>query len=136
MGNNDRQTPPKKRPPKKKSTNRNGGPETVFINIRLTKADADALGKVVLGAGDIENMIAEWAEDGYKFSISIDQKSDGFIASIYGKSCIEENRHKILTGRGATFENAVLSLWWKHTKHCDEGIFPGWDEAPDKSAFG
>jgi hypothetical protein len=110
---------------KRKSSGGSKGNNFTFVNISLNSADKEALAAADIGADGIWDFIAEQVDNGYKLSFNQDRRSDGYLVTMSGVACRTENIGKILTGRGSSLENAVISLMYKWSTYCVDGVFPG-----------
>lgn len=69
-----------------------------FVPCELSEAEiADALGQFSDG-GVLWDLAVSTMQEGYKLSITYEEKSDSFCASLTGKNCPKPNQGKTLTG--------------------------------------
>lgn len=96
-----------------------GYPDIRFIKLPLRSSDKQFLREVLdpeveYPPGRIEDLVCE----GYKFSLSYDQKNSTFIASITDKSSDSDFHNCCLSARGSTPANARYALLYKHDTLC------------------
>lgn len=97
-----------------------------FVDITLSDEQ-----KQHLAALGEEDRVDCWAfvlrciEDGYKFSVTIDEKHSCAIATITGKTGQAVNSGFSLSARGPNADAAVLVLYFKHVVLCEEQRWDG-----------
>jgi hypothetical protein len=115
---------PKPRQKKKKTGSASGW---TFVNVSLTRRDKEALQAWIDDNVDLWSEVLRQVDNGYKISLTWEERSDGFLATMAGRSCIPENRNRILSGRGRDPQGAVASVLYKHLHLSYDGIWPGDD---------
>lgn len=104
-----------------------------FVNINLDSEDKAVLQSLEFDSVEVFQELERLAEDGYKISLSIDLNNTGGIAAITGKKgCrVPENEGFCLVSRGPDLRGAVLSMLYKLTNYCPDGVFPAIDAPRD-----
>lgn len=85
-----------------------------FVSCELTVEDKKALREGAMSYEDAWEGLLDIIPEGYKLSVSWDEKNDTFTASLTAGKGTAGNAGWCLTGRGATFDGAVVSLAYKH----------------------
>lgn len=101
-----------------------GAGNYVFINISLDKAQKTELGEIVASKRYSLPDLFVLVEEGYKVSINRDEKNGSFICSVTDQRGESETHRHILTGRGATAINAIVSVLYKHHVICSGDWLP------------
>lgn len=103
-----------------KSNGRSGLPKMVWINHDLTKDDKTRLTDKGL-FGDLSGFdVGGLAEQGFKYSLSPDEKHDCYVASLTQKRQDDAYYNHCLVGRGSTPTNARVSLLYRHLVLAEE----------------
>ena len=89
-------------------------PQFRFINYSLTNADREWLAVADLSTEFPWSSLVEEVETGYKFSLSYDEKSSSYLASLTDRMSGGPHQNTCLTGRGSTPERAFCSLMYRH----------------------
>ena len=92
----------------------NGLPKMVWINYDLTSEDKRALQDQNLVREILGYDIGDLAVEGFKYSLSPDERNNCYVASLTQKRADSPFHHHCLTGRGSTPTNARLSLLYRH----------------------
>jgi|SRR5215467_1595750 len=101
----------------------------VFVNYDLTEGDKKSLKAANPSADQVLGTIVQLVKEGYKVSMSWDNRSDCVQAFLIGSSKECPNHGFILTSRAASAHKALASLLWKHTS-----VFEGvWHDRVDLS---
>ncbi len=85
-----------------------------FVSCELNAADKAALEQGAMAYDDAWEGLLDIIPEGYKLSISYDDKTDCFIASLTAGAGTGANAGWCLTGRSSGFDGAVVSLAYKH----------------------
>lgn len=85
-----------------------------FVSCELTVEDKKALREGAMSYEDAWEGLLDIIPEGYKLSISWDEKNDTFTASLTAGAGTGDNAGWCLTGRGASFDGAIISLGYKH----------------------
>ena len=85
-----------------------------FVSCELTVEDKKALREGAMTYEDAWEGLLDIIPEGYKLSISWDEKNDTFTASLTAGAGTGGNAGWCLTGRGASFDGAIISLGYKH----------------------
>jgi len=91
-----------------------------FVNVVLTEAD-----KAWIKAWEFDHVrIHEWLEgrikEGFKYSVSLQEDGSAYLASLTDRRSQSGSYQGTLTGRGKTFELALITLYFK-----DESVLAG-----------
>lgn len=101
-------------PKKKPTSNRNGFPQTDFINLTLNKKQAGEFEDWRNGdATKLATQLAEFIADGNKTSITYDFDNECFIVSSTCKAEGHANENKCLTSRSDDWYEALLMNVYK-----------------------
>lgn len=98
----------------KKNVSSNGRPPFGYINYELTVQDKEWLASSDVDAEFPPRLIDELVMEGYKFSLSFDERNSTCIASLTDRQVGGAFENQCLTGRGATPLNAIHSLLYRH----------------------
>lgn len=87
-----------------------------YINIRLTDTQVEAYRAwaAVEGAATWWNLFTELVDTGAKIGLVYDSENECYIASLTGRLLFEFESRYCMTARGATLEETVSLLVWKH----------------------
>ncbi len=85
-----------------------------FVTCELTVEDKKSLREGAMPYEDAWEGLLDVIPEGYKLSISWDDKNETFTASLTAGAGTGDNAGWCLTGRGASFDGAVCSLAYKH----------------------
>lgn len=87
---------------------------TVFVTVNLDKEDRLRL-EALLESGELGfECIPELVADGYRFSVAPDNANERFVAALTDKGGSSPFNGYCLSGSGATPNDAIHSLLYKH----------------------
>lgn len=97
-----------------------------FVNIELSDKQKVAVKKLFDRYGDAWTHVLGRVAEGYKLTISYDDKHTTWNVSLTCRALADNNLGLTLTGRGGSCQAACISLWYK-----DETLLRGvWELQP------
>lgn len=112
----------KSKPPKKASKN-----DFRFINHSLSKSDEEWLEAADLDAEYDFTLVCDLVAEGYKFSLSHDERNQTYVASLTDRAEGSAFYNSCLTGRGASAIDALHALLYRHV-HLAQGDWAFFDQ--------
>jgi hypothetical protein len=99
----------------KKNREAHGDPTPVFVNYELSNDQRHEL-KEWRAAGHVtvSTALACFSEENYRLSFKEDTRGGGSVVFAATDDRNSANYGGILSGRGRTYETALLELWYKH----------------------
>lgn len=91
-----------------------GTPKFRFINYELTMPDKEWLADADVETEFPADLVDDLVMEGYKFSLSVDQRNSCFVASLTDREAGSPFENCCLTGRGASPAAARISLLYRH----------------------
>lgn len=99
---------------KPKTEKRNDAPTFRFISHNFSTRQLEEL-EEFLAAGEFSQVdLGELVLQGYKFSLSFDDKNSCFIASLTDRQAGSPSENSCLTGRGSSALAAQYALFYRH----------------------
>lgn len=94
-----------------------------FVNIDLAAGDIEQIKRDMPDDASIFASVERLAMDGYKITVSYDDKHTSFVAALTGgKECSNErNRGLCVTSRGPSMAAALAVALFKHFTVCEGG---------------
>lgn len=109
-------------------------PKFGFVNYDLTVQDKEWLSSADVEAEFPAQLIDQLVLEGYKFSLSYDERNSCCIASLTDRQPGSAFDNQCLTGRGATPDDARVSLFYRHfhVAQGDWGVFGSLSSTSDE----
>lgn len=85
-----------------------------FIDIKLSDDELEAGLLLWSDADELWDLVVQVMVEGYKVSLTRDEESDSFCASLTGKDCTPDNRSKTITAWFDTASDALRLVLYKH----------------------
>jgi len=86
-----------------------------FVNVALTDEEVEAALEQLQDVDVLWEMINGSLEEGYKLSLTVEEESGSFCASLTGKFCPPPNRDKTISGWHDTAVDSLRVVMYKHT---------------------
>lgn len=123
--------------PRPSNSSRNGDEYELpkFINCELTDAERDKCKNNLIEPSEIMETLSDLAGNGYKVTISYDNRSDCVSAFLTGTAGQRTNKSLALSSRAPDAQGALTVLFYKHFEKLKENWVDNESQAK-KSAWG
>lgn len=100
--------------PSKPSKNVGGYQPTVWVSCDLDESEKKHLKANKMPGEQLVNALSQLVDDGYKVSVSKDEKNDCVGAFLTAPKVLYDNQNVVLSSRGPDVDGALRVLMYKH----------------------